>query len=402
MVLPSLWDWDGLQPGCMELGAGWHWVAHGGQATAKCLSGEKIKQWIKAWVGSSQAQCHHYRLLHGNLLWAGSVSAGQKSQVDRALHVVRHEADEEGQQDNGDHTNGFSGCAPLTSSSRVARQQSADYASVADQDHWEGQGKAYHERQIVQHDQFLHTLAPRRLKALGFVCVVIKMLASHQEGRGRKTDKQPDACTHQPCAALCHQPQVLHREDNGQETCDRHGSHEVNTAVEVYIEGIGADATHEIPLLPLALVDIVENSQRQSHNTQQIRHSQVQHVDMKRRALAVRSDQHGQGKAVPHQAQHGDERVRRGVNLVTEVIDRRAVSRVPRCTVRQIHRSICCNTYKLLTRREEAWWGVQNRTTKLLNPKNMHEEPETRCEVMNSTFSLNVSCCCAHSGGNWY
>ena len=82
----------GPHPGGTLLSAA-HWLAQGGQAIAETLSGEKVKQWIEARIGSSQAQSHYHRLLHGNDLWAGGVSPGQEVQVDGALHVVWHEAD---------------------------------------------------------------------------------------------------------------------------------------------------------------------------------------------------------------------------------------------------------------------------------------------------------------------
>lgn len=121
---------------------------------------------------------------------------------------------------------------------------------------------------------------------------------------------------------------VLHREGDGQEPCDRHGSHEVNAAVEVHVQGVGADAAHEVPLFPVTLVDVVENPQRQGHDAQQVGHGQVDHVDVKRRALPVGFDQHQQGEAVPYQAEHGNEGVGRGVDVVPEVIDGRAVGGV--------------------------------------------------------------------------
>lgn len=126
------------------------------------------------------------------------------------------------------------------------------------------------------------------------------MLPRHEEGRGGKTNKHPDTDTHQASSVFCDEPQVLHGEDNGQETCDRHGCHEINAAIQVYIESVGADATEKIPVVPLALVDIVDNSQWQSHYTQQIRHGKVEHVDMERRALPVCFDQHHQREAVPN------------------------------------------------------------------------------------------------------
>lgn len=100
----------------------WHWLAQRGQTAAETLSREKIKHWIEAGVGCSQAQSHHDRLLHGNPLCTGSVSPGQEVQVDGSLYVVGHEADEKGQQDDDNHPDGSGVCAPLTTSSMGARQ----------------------------------------------------------------------------------------------------------------------------------------------------------------------------------------------------------------------------------------------------------------------------------------
>lgn len=337
VVFSRHWGHDRLQSGCAAQGVACHWPAQGWQAIAETLSREKIKQWIKTWIGSSQAQCHHHRLLHGDHFWARGVISGLEVQVDGALYVVRHEADQECQKDDDNHSDGFGARVPLASGSVGAGHKGADYADIAEQDDHEGQGKADHQREIVEHYDFLHILTLWWLKALCFIGAGVKMLARHQKGWGWKTDKHPDTRTHQASTVLCHQAQVLHREDDGQESCYGHGSHEVNTAVEVYIEGVGADATEEIPVVPLALSDIVEDSQWQRQDTQQIRYSQVQHEDMEGWALAVSSDQYHQGEAIPKQTQHSDEGVGCGVHLVTEVIDGRTASTVALYAAGHIH-----------------------------------------------------------------
>lgn len=248
--------------------------------------------------------------------------------MDGALHVVGHEADQEGQQNNHNHSNDSVAGALLPSESAVARQQAPDYTCVTQQNDQEGKSKTQNHRQIVEHQQLPQPLTPRRLKALGFIGAAVDVLAVHEEWRGRKADEEPDAHAHEASAPHRHQLHVLQREDDGQEPGDGHGRQEVNAAVEVDVKGVGAHAAHKVPVIPLALVDVVEDAQRQHRDAQQVGHGQVGHVDVKRRALATAPGQHHQDQAVPNQAKDGDKGVGGGVNLVTEAIDGRAERRV--------------------------------------------------------------------------
>lgn len=81
-------------------------------------------------------------------------------------------------------------------------------------------------------------------------------------------------------------------------------------------------------MVPLSFVDVVKHAQRQHAHAEDVRHSQVEHVDVERRALSVRAGENEQSETVPNQTEHRDEGVDRGVDLVPEVIDRGAVSGV--------------------------------------------------------------------------
>jgi len=331
-------------------------LAQRGPASAETLPGEKIQQRIEARVGRGQAHRHHHGLLHGQLLRARGALARQEAQVHGALHVVRQEAHQEGHQHDDDHPDGPGAHAPLSPGGVVARQQGADDPGVADQDDQEGQGEARRHGDVVNRDQFEQTLPvdARRLEAFDFPRDGVGFLAAHEERRVGETDERPDAHAHQAGAGHRRQPQVQHGENDGQEARDGHGDQEVDAAVEVDVEGVGADAAQEVALLPLALVDVVEDSERQRHDEQQVGHGQVHHVHVEGRALAVRSDQHRQGEAVAQQAQHRDDGVGRGVDVATELVDVLGGTFVSPHVARQIGlhgRSLC--------KEEEGMWAKE-------------------------------------------
>lgn len=74
---------------------------------SKVLSREKVEHWVKARVGSSQAQGDDHRLLHIDDLLAGSIFAGFKVEMQRALNMIGHKTDQESQHHHNDHPDGL-------------------------------------------------------------------------------------------------------------------------------------------------------------------------------------------------------------------------------------------------------------------------------------------------------
>lgn len=81
--------------------------AEGGEAVTKVLSREEVEHWVKARVGSSQAEGDDHRLLHIVNLLAGSVFAGLKVEMQRALYMIGHKTDQESHHHHNDHPNGL-------------------------------------------------------------------------------------------------------------------------------------------------------------------------------------------------------------------------------------------------------------------------------------------------------
>lgn len=119
-----------------------------GHALAETLPGEKVEQRVEAGVSGRQAERHHHGLLHASLIRTGVVR-GYEVQVNGALYVVRHEADQKSKQDDDNHSDGLGACLTLTTCNIVTRHEDADDAHVADQDHQERHDETDHQSKIV-------------------------------------------------------------------------------------------------------------------------------------------------------------------------------------------------------------------------------------------------------------
>lgn len=142
-----------------------------GHAASETFSRKEVQQRVEAGIGGSQTQGDHDGLLHGDLLRAVFVCPGQEVQVHGTLDVVRGEAEEEGQQDDDDHSNGPDTRGLLPASSLGAGEQRADYSDVADPNDQEGQEKPKHQANVVKQQELrqLFAILSWRLKAFDYV-----------------------------------------------------------------------------------------------------------------------------------------------------------------------------------------------------------------------------------------
>lgn len=161
------------------------WPSKSGETTTEVLPGKEVEQRVKTGVGGGQTEGHDHRLLHDDDLVTGGVFTTHEMQVQCALDVVRHEADQERRRDNDDHADGLDACGALLLLRAVgAAQECPCDARVAQHYHQEGDQEAHHQGEVIESHQLAKATATatvRWLKALGLIGLRVHMLTLHQE-----------------------------------------------------------------------------------------------------------------------------------------------------------------------------------------------------------------------------